>query len=347
MSAWAHILATGVAPRGASLRGIAAARLPLFGAAAMAAGAALGGAAFVGAVALPLATYTTALALFGFAHVASELRYVDHRFGARLGGGLVGRLAAILAAAVAARLAGMLGWMPAELAVGLELALGALLLAVTLRHMRRRRAPGAACAAILVAGALLAPFETLLFLAIAHNLTPLAFLAEALRGAARRRALAVAGVGFVGLPLLIATGLPFAWLASLGLVAPDAALFAAGDLARNMGAYVPAQALYSDWALHAFSASVFAQCLHYVAVIGVLPRLIDARAQPVFAWPAPRRFAGWLVVGGAALALGFALDYGMQRQVYALAALVHAWLELPILALALGGTALVEPRKRV
>jgi hypothetical protein len=36
-------------------------------------------AVFFSAVALPLATYTTALALFGLAHVGSELRYVDYR----------------------------------------------------------------------------------------------------------------------------------------------------------------------------------------------------------------------------------------------------------------------------
>jgi hypothetical protein len=295
--------------------------------------AALTSVAFIGAVALPLLTYTTALALFGFAHVASELRYVDHRFGARLGGGLAGQVAAILGAAVVARLAGMMGWLPPELTVGIEVALGALLMVVTLRHMRRRCWIGAAAAVVLVGGALLAPIDTLLVLAIAHNLTPLAFLAERLRGAARRRALAIAGIGFVGLPLLIATGLPFAWLAARGLVAPEATLFASGNLMRNMGAYVPAQALWSDCALHAFSASVFAQCLHYVAVIGVLPRLIDVQARPFFAWPAPR----WLVIGGVALALGFALDWGGQRQVYALAALVHAWLELPVLALAASG----------
>src|SRR5262245_38151617 len=61
-------------------------------------------AVFVAAVALPLATYTTALALFGFAHVGSELRYVDYRFGGRLPGGLVVWLFAPLGAAVAVRL---------------------------------------------------------------------------------------------------------------------------------------------------------------------------------------------------------------------------------------------------
>ncbi|TWT15623.1 hypothetical protein [Reyranella sp. CPCC 100927] len=299
-------------------------------------------AAFVASVALPLATYTTVLALFGFAHVASELRYVDHRFGDRLDGGLAGTLALLLGIAVVLRLAGLQGWVAAPLAVGLEVGLGAILLAVTVARMRRRRWIAVIAALVLMAGALLAPFETLLCLAIGHNLTPLGFLAEVLRGAARRRALALGALAFIVLPLLIATGLPFAGFAALGLVAPEATLFQAGNLTRNLGAYVPASALYSDWALHAFAASVFAQCMHYIAVIAILPRLIDTASRPRLVWPDAARFGRYLVVGGAALAVGFALDYGVQRQLYALAALVHAWLELPVFALALGGAAAAQ-----
>jgi len=321
----------------ATVIGPAPAVWPGFGPRLCIAGALLVGAAFVATVALPLATYTTVLALFGFAHVASELRYVDHRFGARLGGGLFGTLSAILGIAVVVRLSGTLGWLPVALALGVEIALGAVLVGVTFLYMRRHRWVAVTAACALAAGAVLAPFEALLCFAVTHNLTPLAFLAEALRGAQRRRVLAVAATGFVALPLLIATGMPFAALAALGLVAPEATLFSAGDLTKNLGAYVPAWALHSDWALHAFSASVFAQCMHYVAVIGVLPRLIDGRSRPRLAWPEAARFRRYLAIGAAALAVGFALDYGVQRQAYALAALVHAWLELPIFALALSG----------
>lgn len=339
--AWAD-----VAPHGGVLASAAPAIWPRFGAAAYAILAALVVVAFVGAVALPLATYTTVLALFGFAHVASELRYVDCRFAARVGRGLTGALAAALAMAVVARLSGAAGVLPVAVAVGIEIALGATLVALTVRALRRHRWLAAGAAGLLAAGAVLAPFETLLCLAVGHNLTPLAFLAEALRGAQRRRVLALASIGFVVLPLLIATGLPFAALAACGLAAPEATLFSAGDLTKNLAAYVPASALHSDWALHAFSASVFAQCMHYVAVIGVLPRLIDPARPTWVAWPPASRFARYLVVGSAAMALGFALDYGLQRHVYALAALVHAWLELPIFALAVGGLLSVHARSR-
>jgi hypothetical protein len=317
---------------------------PRFGLGAYAIGAALVATAFIATVALPLATYTTVLALFGFAHVASELRYVDHRFGARLGGGLFGALGAILGIAVVVRLSGTLGWLPVDLSLGIEIALGAVLVGVTVLYMRRLRWLAVAAASVLAAGAVLAPFGTLLCFAVAHNLTPLAFFAEALRGAQRRRVLAIAGVGFIGLPLLIATGLPYDTLSAIGLVAPEATLFSGGGLARNLAAYVPAEMVYRDWALHAFSASVFAQCMHYVAVIGILPRLIGGGVRPRLAWPDASRFIRWLAVGAAALAVGFALDYGVQRQAYALAALVHAWLELPVFALALGGVRPVQAK---
>src|ERR1700733_11190144 len=65
--------------------------------------------AFVVTVALPLATYTTALALFGVAHVLSELSYVDRRFGARLGADKALRIGLPILVAVIARAAATLG----------------------------------------------------------------------------------------------------------------------------------------------------------------------------------------------------------------------------------------------
>ncbi len=305
-------------------------------------------AVFVACVALPLATYTLALACFGLAHVGSELRYLDLRFGARLGAAWAGRLAALLGLAAAARLLAMLGALPWGVALPAELGCVVLALLPLLRAGGPRRGPArgpgggparwlaAGLVAALLLGAALAPFLALLVLSVTHNLTPLGFLAERLRGAARRRALLWGGIGFVGLPLLIATGLPFGWLAAAGLVAPEAAVFpSAGGLTQNLGAYVPAFGLGSDWALPAFSASVFAQCMHYVAVLGVLPRLVPGAASALLRWPSPPRFALALAAAGAALLLGFVLDYGVARKVYALAALLHAWAELPVLLLAL------------
>jgi hypothetical protein len=292
---------------------------------------------FLAAVAAPLATYTTALAVFGLAHVGSELRYIDHRFGARLRGGLVRWLGAGLAGAVAVRLFGMTGLMPYGAAIVLELTIVAAMTGSMVVSMRRFRAAGACAAAVLFGGAVMAPLPTFLFLAVAHNLTPLAFFADALGSAERRRVLAVMLVPFVALPLVIATGLPLAFLAQTGLVAPEATMFSGGTLADNLGAYVPQAYLDAPWAVNVFSAAVFAQCMHYAVVIFVLPRLIDggAASPTVLRWPSTGRFILYLTALALALTVGFSLDYGAARKLYALAALVHGWIEIPILVLAL------------
>ena len=297
---------------------------------------------FLAAVALPLATYTTALAMFGLAHVGSELRYVDHRFGGRLGGGLVLWLVSGLAGAVAVRIFGMAGLMPYGAAIVLELTIVAAMTGSMVVSMRRFRSAGAAVAAVLFGCTVVAPVPTFLCLAVAHNLMPLAFLADALAGAERRRVLSIMVIPFVVLPLTIATGLPHALLAQAGLVAPAVTMFSAGTLADNLGAYVPPAYLDTSWAVNAFSAAVFAQCMHYAVVIFVLPRLIDGAAVPrtKLPWPNAGRFILDLAALALALAIGFSIDYGVARKLYALAALVHGWIEIPILVLALDRTAL-------
>ena len=292
----------------------------------------------VAAVALPLATYTTALALFGLAHVGSELRYVDYRFGGRLYGRLAAWILAPLGLAVCLRVTATFGLVSTDVGVALELVLAAVMAAAAVACMRQRRFAGAAIAIALAAGAVLAPFQTLLCLAILHNLTSLAFHADALEGRTRRRTLAFLSVPFLILPLLIASGLPYAALSYAGLVEPEASLFDSGSLAVNFGVYVPASLAETPWALHVFSASVFAQCMHYAAVILALPRLIDdgkTKSRTIAPWPEQRWFIVWLAVAALALAIGFLVDFRAARQIYAIAALVHSWIEIPLLVLAL------------
>jgi hypothetical protein len=296
------------------------------------------GAAAVMTVALPLLTYTTSLALFGIAHVLSELHYIDRRFAGRLDAGVAWGIGAPIALAVAAVAAGYIGLLPPRLTVTIELAAAVMLVAGALALMRRRRVIGAGAGLLLAAGAIAAPFQLLLALAILHNLTPLGFFAEALPGTVRRRALTLAAIPLIGLPLLIATGLPFELLARLGLTLPEARFLASGPLTLNLGVYVPAGLVSTDWALHAFSAAVFAQIMHYAAVIGLLPRLLDTTStRPVAPWPRGR----WLVAGIAAMAgafaLAFVVDFRLARQIYGMAALAHGWIEIPILLIAWGG----------
>jgi hypothetical protein len=56
----------------------------------------------IAAVAAPLLVYSLTLAMFGAAHVLSELRYVDRRFGRGLGLPYAAVMGALLAGAVAA-----------------------------------------------------------------------------------------------------------------------------------------------------------------------------------------------------------------------------------------------------
>jgi hypothetical protein len=81
--------------------------------------------------------------------------------------------------------------------------------------------------------------------------------------------------------------------------------------------------------------------MHYVAVIVLLPRLLQARGEgrpsgALWRWPDWRSFAVIVaVVSVIALAL-YAISYRDARSAYAVAAAIHAWIELPVLLMALG-----------
>jgi hypothetical protein len=78
-------------------------------------------------------------------------------------------------------------------------------------------------------------------------------------------------------------------------------------------------------------------------VIVLLPRLSQGMpARTVLPWPG-RGLRTAITVVAVGFALVFVADYGLARQLYGLAALVHSWLEIPVLLLALGGLAAVQP----
>jgi hypothetical protein len=302
------------------------------------------------AAALPLLTYSLSLALFGLAHVSAELRYVGRRFGGRVQGGLLLGLCALLAAVVGLRMAQQtglwtgLGRLQAELGVVVGLAL--LALPALLRRAGLPLGIGLAVTGLLAVGLLVSPIGTALLLACLHNLTPVGFLAEALDGPARRRALGLSALVFLGVPLLLLTGLPAAGLDALGLRAPDLSLLPTGPLSAQLGAYLPRALHEASWAPHAFSALVFAQCMHYAAVIHVLPRLADAGTAPP---ERPRMKWLWrgltLVVAGVLLAV-FLVDFKAARGWYGIFAAVHAWSEVPLLLLAMVPVATAQATRR-
>jgi hypothetical protein len=314
--------------------------------------AALLAAAALAAVAWPLATYTLSLAAIGVVHVLCELRYVDRRFGARVERRLRLALLATLAAIVAGRLARRAGVVDAEAGALLELGLGLALVVAVLPALARGRRAGLAVAVAaavglaLAVGAALAPATALLAIAVLHNLTPVGLLAEATTGAARRRALAGAALVFVGVPLVILSGAPFELLARLGVPAPEASVLPAGPLYQHLRAYLPADVLDRPWALHAFTACVFLQCAHYVYVIDVLPRTLPAAARGTVRWPTGGLALAALAGAALVALLAFADDFADARARYGALAALHAWLEVPILLLALAPLATASSQAR-
>lgn len=295
------------------------------------------------AVTLPLATYALSLAVFGLPHVIAELRYVDARFGPRLGTRLRAALLGLLACVVLVRLAGLLRLAPGPALRTVELLLVAALAGLALPALARRGplrlAVGLAVVGLLAASTLGSAVTALVVLAVLHNVTPVGFLAERLRGPSRRAALGLAGLVFGAVPLTIALGL---WHRLPVPIDPDAVwLVPTGPLERHLGVFLPAAWSNGAAALPLFSAAVFLQLAHYGAVLHVLPRL-DAPATwspdgSLVRWPAPATFLALMAAVSAPLVLSFSLDFGLARGVYGLAAAVHAWLEVPLLLLALAG----------
>ena len=299
----------------------------------------------------PLQVYMLSLAAFGLAHALAELRYLDARFGPRLRGpttrwSLAAWLGALLLLAAGARLLWLGGALPGAARARVELVLLLLLGAAALPALLRRGAWAALLGGGLLLGLLAGligdPALALLGLAWAHNLTPVAFLAERLRGSARRRALGLAAVAFGVVPVALLLGLP----AALGLasLAPDRGPLVLGSWEDGLAAWLPLSAWGRPWAHHALAAAACLQCLHYAAVLHVLPRLADpdrreaasSQAEALLPWPARGPFALLLALAGGALLLWFLRDFGRARAAYGVVAIVHAWVELPLLLLALG-----------
>jgi hypothetical protein len=289
-------------------------------------------------VGAPLLTYSVTLAAFGLAHVLSELRYVGARFGTQVARRLWRAMCWLLIGVIAVRLVRLGHIVPLRMLQVLEGLLVMALVAIVLPTMRHwggfRLLLGVSLATALGFGALLWPVHTLLFLAVVHNLTPIGFLAEVTPRERRLRTVGIASVLFIGVPLFIATGWPYAMMS--GIAAPDLSLLPTGALHQHYGVYLPKAWAETDHALHLFSGVVFAQCMHYAVVIHVLPRMLPEGPDAPEPWPARRPFLRLLLITGVALFALFTLDFGGARGVYGIAAAVHAWIELPILLLAMG-----------
>lgn len=296
------------------------------------------------ALAAPLPVYALSLAAFGIVHVLTELAYVDHRFSDRVATRVGQIWIVLLGAVVLVRILAITGSLEGEPRAWSELGLVTLLALSVLPIARRSpRQALLASVCVLVVGLLLvgsacAPFETLVILAFLHNLTPIGFLAEALEGKQRQRAMRLSVVLFVAVPALLLSGLPRLALLSLGLDNGHWHLGGVGMADDHLGAFVPRAWIAGTTAFDLFTAAVYLQCLHYAVVIGVLPRLArrseGEQAQTV-PWPQGPRFVWLLIAASGGSLLLFAQSFSEARSLYGIFGAVHAWIEVPILLAAL------------
>jgi hypothetical protein len=292
------------------------------------------------AISLPLATYTVSLAAFGLPHVLSELRYVDRRFGRRIARQILIAVAILLPAIVAIRSLVVFHQIQASIGVPAELAGVAVLALICARGSYAQICLAVSVAAALGCATVASPFTTAISLSILHNLTPLGFLWQIAPRAERARIMSVALAAFVGLPLLVATGLPREALTGLMGILPALDPLQAGPLDAHLYVYVPPQFVATPAAVDLFTASVVAQGAHYVAVIFVLPLLLarfDAKARGLAPWPKTMWFTAMCgIVALMGLARFFA-GFADARALYGIFASVHAWIEIPVLIVALTG----------
>jgi hypothetical protein len=301
--------------------------------------------------AAPLAVYGLAIALFGLPHVLAELRFLDLRYADGVGRRVLRPLLLLLAGACAMRLAGSYGWLPRDVAIPGELLLVSATALPLMARLGTRRWTALLVTGGFAAAAATAPFHTLLVLAVAHNLTPVAFVGHALLERRERvlPAAAAALLIFGAIPLAIALGLGSALLTAIGVtIDPDAMVISSGPLGRHLGTVVPPEITDPRLTLNLFAAAVYLQCIHYGAVIHLMPRLLpDGPRQPTLVgWPRRPWMGVALAVAGMATGAAFFVDFGEARRLYSTVAAFHAWIEVPILLLMLAGRVRPSPSSR-
>jgi hypothetical protein len=280
----------------------------------------------------PLPLYLVALSCFALPHVIWEAVWIRRAAAGWLPRWWWGLLAAVLAIQAGGRLAVLTNRIDGEVARGVDLVTLALAVALVLavpglRDARRGWLAGllAMVAAVLLAAAGVAgspdpAMAALVALSVAHNFVPI--------GLERLAADDDEPWGCLRLLLL----LPLVLLVAPTLPEPA---FAAG---LPIWWAPPEPGWLRDrlpaGGLNLFPALVLAQCLHYVAILRVLPR----RLEP--GWGRGGRWFGWRVpalTAAGAMTLGFAVAFPDARRLYGVAAGVHAWIEWPILLCLLAG----------
>ena len=288
--------------------------------------------------AVPLLVYTTTLAVFGLPHVLMELDYIAQRFGPRLDRQLVSTWGVLLIAVVVVRLmdvGGLSGPNAREIwELGLLIALAATAIPALAQASHGAIAVAATVLVLLIIGWMVEPATALVLLAVIHNLTPIGFLAERLQGRDRRRILGVCALTCGAIPVLIASSFLHQAGATSGLACAELTFWPVGTLAAHLRVFVPSPVVDTSGAQSYFAAAVYLQCVHYAAVLYILPRLAPATREgtPSSAWYSSRTLVRRVVVlAGGGMLTGFVLSFAEARAVYGIVAVVHAWIEIPLL----------------
>lgn len=286
------------------------------------------------AVMAPALLYVVAVSAFGLPHVLWEMAWLRKTLAGRLPVAWWTCAGTVVMLQAGSRLGSWLGWLDSSVVVLLDLfTLAALVLTVVLVRKLLIRPRLTLAGAMLMAGGLMvavhagAVFTALALLSIAHNFTPLVLAPTGARIAQRPLRPLLLALFFLPLGLVVAI-LIFWWLGT-----------PVNDAASGFAVYQPSELLwlqrFDERIASMLPALVLAQCLHYYSVIRLLPQSFEpGKWQMDFKWAA--------LLGSAALAAYFALDFKDARGLYAIAAGAHAWIEWPVMLLVMGGVARVK-----
>ncbi len=280
----------------------------------------------VSAIAFPLTTYATTLAIFGIAHVVIELRYIDSRFHQQLGENLETQLLWLVLSIAGLRCCGIFGWIDGRLAHLLELGcgLGLVLLATQYLfcHSWRSGSIGLAVGCLLAIGIIKDSIATSIIFAIFHNLTPIGFILD-LQGF-RSKYIRSMGAIFGLIPLLII----------LYQLCPIIDLPLETNL-NYLSAFIAPAWQQSSIAYPLFSAVAFLQCMHYAVVIGLFSQWTPNRSSTLIPWFSNRYFYLLLAIISICILVAFQHSFILTRSFYGIVASIHAWIEIPLLLLLL------------
>lgn len=290
------------------------------------------------AIVAPLQLYLVALALFGLPHVLWEMNWARHTYQPSLPMRWWAAFIVVLLLQASVRLGAWAKTIPPEITMVVDvltLALLAFLAATAMQRHGGPRAWPATVVAVAIGAGLIAAIDAgsvagvLLVLAVIHNFTPLA-LVPANRRFGKTPAHQARGLLFT-LPWLVAGIM----LAS-GFTSPVTETMGI----TPSGSWMPNEATWlRQHFAQGFSAMlsglVLSQCLHYYCVLRLLPSTLRPDAS--------RRWRTGAIIVSAALSVFFMLDFNSARKLYAVAAGVHAWLELPLMLLLLSGIVLQPP----